>query len=137
MNPFDNVQVDQTDMAWRSLLGQRRAQDWTEAQRGRPVALTSASASIAIDLAKGNNFTHTCTENTTLAAPSNPVAGQSGAIVITQHASSVKTLAYNAFWKFAAGTVPALTATNSAVDVFTYYVESTARATCQLIRDVK
>lgn len=109
----------------------------TGAAVGTTAALTSAAASLAINLMSANNFTHTLTENTTLAAPSNPIAGQSGVIVFTQHASSPKTLAFNSFWKFAGGTIPTLTATNGAVDVLSYYVESTGRATCALIKDVK
>lgn len=112
-------------------------QSWTKAQRGTPVALTSSAGSIAVDLDLANNFTHTLTENTTLAAPSNPVAGQSGSIVITQHASAAKTLAYNAFWKFPGGIVPTVSTGASAVDVLSYYVESGTRATCVLLRDVK
>lgn len=119
-----------------TLAGLGTVETFTAAQRGAVTALTSSGASIAINLATTNNFSHTLTENTTLAAPSNPVAGQSGTIVFTQHASSPKTLAYNAFWKFAGGTVPTLTATNSAVDTFAYYVESATRATCQLIKGV-
>jgi len=114
-----------------------QVQAYSKAQSGTPVALTSSGASIAVDLSLGNNFTHSMGENTTLASPSNPVAGQSGVIVVTQHPSAPKTLAYNSFWKFAGGTVPSLTATNSAVDVFTYYVESATRATCSLVADVK
>lgn len=112
-------------------------QSWSAAQRGVPVALTSTGASIAVNLNLANNFTHTLTENTTLAAPSNPVAGQSGSMVFTQHASSPKTLSYNAFWKFPGGVVPSLTATNSAVCTFSYYVESATRATCTLLANVK
>lgn len=103
---------------------------------GTPSALTSSGASIAINLATACNFTHTTSENTTLAAPSNPVAGQSGIIVITQGATA-RTLAFNTFWKFAGGTIPTLTATIGAVDIFAYYVESGSRATCSLIGDVK
>ena len=113
-----------------------RGNVFTGAQIGNVSALTSTNASIAINLARNNNFSHTTTENTTLAAPNNPVAGQSGVIVITQGATA-RTLAYNTFWKFAGGTVPTLTATASAVDSFAYYVESATRATCQLIKDVK
>ena len=113
-----------------------RGNVFTGAQIGNVSVLTSTNASIAINLARNNNFSHTTTENTTLAAPSNPVAGQSGVIVITQGATAW-TLAYNTFWKFAGGTVPTLTATASAVDSFAYYVESATRATCQLIKDVK
>lgn len=112
-------------------------QSWTKAQSGVPVALTSTAASIAVDLALANNFTHTTTENTTLAAPTNPVAGQSGCIIVTQDGTTPFTLAYDAFWKFPGGTVPDLTATAAAVDIFTYYIESATRATCALLKDVK
>ena len=106
------------------------------AQIGTVTALTSSAAAVAINLATNNNFSYLTAENSTLSAPSNPVAGQSGVIVITQ-GGTARTLAYNTFWKFAGGTVPTLTATASAVDSFAYYVESATRATCQLIKDVK
>ena len=106
------------------------------AQIGSVTALTSSGASIAINLATNNNFSYTTVESSTLAAPSNPVAGQSGVITITQGATP-RTLAYNTFWKFAGGTVPTLTATAGAVDVFAYSVQSSSSCTCQLIKDVK
>ena len=108
---------------------------FTGAQIGTLTALTSSSSSIAINLATNNNFSHTTSENTTLALPSNPVAGQSGVITITQ-GGTARTLAYNTFWKFAGGTVPTLTSSAGAVDVFAYSVESATRATAQLIKDV-
>jgi hypothetical protein len=109
---------------------------FTGAQIGTVTALTSTSNAIAVDLAINNNFSHTTTENTTLSLPSNPVAGQSGVITITQGATP-RTLAYNTFWKFAGGIVPTLTATGGAVDVLAYSIESATRATTQLIGDVK
>ncbi len=120
---------------WNRLAG-LTSNTFTGAQIGTVSALTSTSNSIAVDLAVNNNFSHTTTENTTLASPSNPVAGQSGVITITQGATP-RTLAYNSFWKFAGGVVPTLTATGGAVDVLTYYVESGSRATAQLVKDVK
>ena len=106
------------------------------AQIGSVTTLTSSSGSVAINLATNNNFSYTTVESSTLAAPSNPVAGQSGAITITQGATP-RTLAYNTFYKFVGGTVPALSTTAGAVDLFVYYVESSSRATCQLLKDVK
>lgn len=120
-----------------TLAGVGVAQDYTAAQRGTAVALTSSSASISVDASLGNNFTHTLTENTTLANPSNLVVGQSGVIVFTQHASSPKTLAYGGYWKFPSGATPTLTATNSAFDVLAYYVESATRITARMVNDVK
>jgi len=114
------------------------AQAWTKAQRGAaPAGLTSTTGATAIDLDTGNNFTYSMTENSTLSAPSNPVQGQSGCIVITQDVATPRTLGFDAFWKFPGGVVPSLTATAGAVDVFTYYIESGTRATCSLLGDVK
>ena len=104
---------------------------------GEASALTSSAASIAVDASASNNFTHTFTENTTLANPTNLVQGQSGVIVFTQHASSPKTLAFASHWDFPSGTVPTMTATNSAVDVLAYYVNSATSITARLLADVK
>ena len=117
-------------------LASRLTNTFTGAQIGTVTAITSTAAALAINLATNNNFSHTTTENTVLSAPSNPVAGQSGVITITQGAVA-RTLAYNTFWKFAGGTVPTLTATVGAVDILAYNVESATRATTQLIKDVK
>lgn len=129
------VAVD-TLLSDRNVVKTTANNAFSVAQRGTATVLTSSAASIAINLNNANNFTHTTTENTTLAAPSNPTAGQSGCIVITQGATP-RTLAYNSFWKFPGGTVPSLTASASAVDVLVYYVESASRATCRLLADVK
>jgi hypothetical protein len=94
------------------------------------------SASIATDLALANNFSHTTTENTTLANPSNIVAGQSGIIVITQGATA-RTMAFGSYWKFPSGTAPSLTTTAGAVDVLAYYVDSATRITARLVSDVR
>ena len=96
-----------------------------------------SGAAMAIDLAANNNFAHTTTENTTLSAPSNPVAGQMSQIYITQGATP-RLLAYNTFYKFPGGTIPTLTATASAVDLLVLTVPpGAAYAICQLIKDVK
>lgn len=104
---------------------------------GAQVALTSTTGSIAVDMLLSNNFTHTFTENTTLANPTNMVAGQSGIISFTQHASSPKTLAFGSYWDFVGGTVPSVTASNGAFDTLVYFVESSTRITCRLLADVK
>ncbi len=96
---------------------------FTGAQIGTVTSLSSSSNSIAINLATNNNFSHTLTENTTLANPSNPTAGQSGCIAITQHASSAKTLAYGTQWiEATAGVAPTLSTTVGAQNILSYYV---------------
>ena len=112
------------------------ANTWNTAQRGAVTALTSSGGAIAINLAISNNFSHALTENTTLAAPSNATAGQSGCIVLTQHASSPKTLTFNSNWKFAGGVVPVLSTSPGATDVMSYYVCSAGIIVCQLIKGV-
>jgi hypothetical protein len=107
-----------------------------KSSNGATAALTSSAASIAVNFNLANNFTHTTTENTTLANPTNMTAGQYGVIVITQGATP-RTMAFGSYWKFSAGTTPSLTATASAVDVLAYYVESATRITARLIADVK
>ena len=107
-----------------------------KSSNGALTALTSSAASIAVNLNLANNFTHTTTENTTLANPTNMTAGQYGVIVITQGATP-RTMAFGSNWKFSGGSAPSLTATASAVDVLAYYVESASRITARLITDVK
>ncbi len=115
------------------------AQTMSGAKRGATIVLTSSSASVAIDLALSNNYSHTFTEDTTLAAPTNAIGGQSGIIFLQQHASAPKTLAFDSFWKFPGG-APAVpvTATNGAIDAMAYYVEPGGTfAICQMINDIK
>lgn len=96
---------------------------FTKSQSGTPVALTSTSNSTAVDLSLSNNFSMTLTENTTLANPSNPVAGTSGQIAITQDASAAKTVAYGSQWIEAiTGSAPSVSTTLSAQNLLSYYV---------------
>lgn len=111
-------------------------QSFSVAQRGAVTALTYG-ATITPDFAVANNFSVTLTGNTTLANPTNLVAGQSGVISITQDATGGRTMAFGSYWKFAAGTAPSLTATANAVDDLVYYVESSTRIVARLIGDVK
>lgn len=130
--------LDDADAAaQRTTLGAAAlgvAQTFSGAQRATSSALTSTAASIAVDLALNNDFTHTFTENTTLANPTNVVEGQSGAIRFTQHASSPKTLAFGTNWKFPGGVDPSVTATNSAADTLYYYVRSSTFIEANLMK---
>ena len=92
-----------------------------------PLKPLTFSASIAPDFAAGNNFGVTLTGNTTLAAPTGGLAGQSGVIVVTQDATGSRTMAFNSYWKFANGTVPTLSTAPNSVDVLVYFVESLTR----------
>jgi len=91
-----------------------------------PQALTwTAGGTTAIDLSQGLNWTVTAsTGNTTLGAPTNAKAGQSGFIYITQDGTTPRTMAFASAWVFDGGTDPALTATAGAKDVLYYVVLS-------------
>jgi hypothetical protein len=95
---------------------------WTRTQSASVTVLTSTGASIAINLALSNNFSHTMTQNTTLAAPSNAVAGTSGQIAFTQAAGSSFTLAFNAQWVATDGSVPTISTTHGTVNLLSYYI---------------
>lgn len=103
---------------------------------GTPSALTDA-ATITPDLSLANHFTVTLGGNRTLANPTNPTAGQSGLIVITQDATGSRTLAYGTYWKFPGGSAPTLTTTANAVDLLAYYCESTTRISARLLSDLR
>jgi hypothetical protein len=112
-------------------------QTFTAAQRGSVTALTDA-ATIAVNFASSNFFSVTLNGNRTLANPSNIVAGQSGAIFITQDAvTGGRTLAYGTYWDFPGGITPTLSTATSAVDVLVYMVRSATSVVGYLVKDVK
>lgn len=123
----NNTQLSNTAFvvaAILALFGQNNT--WSKAQRGAVVALVDG-ATITPDFSLGNNYDVTLAGNRTLANPTNLVAGQSGVIKVAQDATGGRTLAFGSYWKFAAGGVPSLTGTASAVDLIAYHVESAAR----------
>lgn len=124
---------DGTDANWVTAPGdvlKAVANTFSATQSGSITALTSTTNSIAVDLSLNNHYSHTFTENTTLANPTNIVAGTSGSFFFTQHASSPKTLAFGSYYDFAGGTAPTVTATNSARDRIDYIVRSATLIEC-------
>lgn len=117
-----------------TLAGTDIAQSFSAAQRGSVSALTSA-ATVTPDFAVANNFSLTLGINLTIANPTNLTAGQSGAIVITQGASTAYTVAFGSNWKFSGGT-PTMSTGLSSVSTLVYYVESASRITAQLLTNV-
>lgn len=116
-----------------TVAGINLAQSFTAAQRGTISALTDG-ATITADFALANNFSVTLGGNRTLANPTNLVAGQSGAIWITQDGTGSRTLAYGSQWDFEGGTAPTLTTTASARDCLVYAVQSSTQITAVLLK---
>lgn len=113
------------------------AQSFSAAQRGTVSAQGSVTGTVTLDFAVANNFSMTLPAGgaVTLANPLNLTAGQSGAIVITQNATTAATVAYGANWKFSGGT-PTMSTGLSSVSTLVYYVESATRITAQLLTNV-
>ena len=113
--------IDGVELA--KIIVSDAAQTFTAAQRGA-VATLSETATIAVDLALSNNFTVTLTGTaTTVGAPTNAVAGQSGSIFIVQDSGGGNTLGWNTAWKWAGGTAPTLSTAGDAVDRVDYIVK--------------
>ena len=92
---------------------------YTAAQRGAFIPLTSTDGVIDIDLDESNNFSHTLTEDTTLAAPTNAVAGQSGVMIFEQGGEFA--LDCDPFWRFPI-TCPSISGDEGELAVLSYIV---------------
>ena len=101
----------------------------TLAVAGVATAATSANitegalvdGTTAWDAAAKANATLVLEENTTISAPSNPVAGAIISIEVAQHATSGPyTLAWNTVFEFASSTAPVMTATDAKTDIFSF-----------------
>ena len=122
-------------LGWATYAGLDTAQTWTKGQRGEVTALTDG-ATITPDFSDSNNFSVTLGGNRTLANPTNLVAGQSGAIFISQDGTGSRTLAFGSYWDFTGGTAPTLTTTASAVDVLVYTVRGANNIAATLITNL-
>lgn len=120
---LDADTVDGVEAAAMGQLGV--AAEWTRRQNFNETSLTSSSNSVAWDVAQNQVAAHTLTENTTFAAPSNMPAGTWFAVRITQHASSAKTVGWNSVFKAAGGSMPTMTSTTSAVDLYVFWSDGT------------
>ena len=83
------------------------------------VALTSSSNAVAWDSTAAANAYHVTTENTTFAAPSNAVEGAIISVELAQ-GGTVRTIAWNTVFEFAASTAPTVTATANKTDIFSF-----------------
>lgn len=123
--------------ATTTLAGLAVTQTYTLAQRGAISGLGNISGTVTLDFDGSNNYSMTLPSggSVTLANPTNLTGGQSGAIVVTQNASSAATLSYGSYWKFSGGT-PTMSTGLSSVSTLVYYVEGSTRITTQLITNV-
>ena len=86
--------------------------------------LTSVSNSVAVNAALSNNFNHTLTQNTTLANPTNIVAGTTYTFNITQ-ASTPYTLGYSSNYKIPNG-APVINTVPGSITTLNFYAPNTS-----------
>ena len=88
------------------------------------VTVTQGSGTVTLDLAQGNFFEFTLTENVTGWTFSNLASSgtaSSWIIKITQHASSAKTVAYPAGVKWAGGTDHVMSTATGSIDIVSMF----------------
>ena len=73
---------------------------------------------LGIQAAAANAY-HVTTENTTFSAPSNAVEGAIISVELAQ-GGTVRTIAWNTVFEFAASTAPTVTATANKTDIFSF-----------------
>ena len=114
-------------------------QTFSKAQRGTITQVNSTSGgAVTLDMAANNYFKPSnAAGGGVLVNPTNVVAGQAGSVFIVQDGTGSRTLGYGTNWHFAAGTVPVLTTTASAVDRLDYIVYSSTSIQCVLSNDIK
>ena len=95
----------------------------TKYAAGAISALTYA-ATTTIDMSTANNFSITLTGNVTFANPTNPTAGQSGSIFITQDGTGSRTASWGTNWDWPGGIAPTLTTTANSTDRIDFIVRT-------------
>jgi len=118
------AKVDVSSLSGGNVAFEHVNNTFVKAQRGSITALGSVSSDFRPDFALNNFFSVTLGGSVTIANPTNQVAGQSGAITVTQDGTGSRTLSFGSDFDFAGGTAPTLTAAASSIDVLSYYVVS-------------
>ena len=118
------AKVDVSSLSGGNVAFEHVNNTFIKAQRGGITNLGSVSSDFRPDFSSNNFFAVTLGGSVTIANPTNQVAGQSGAITVTQDGSGSRTLSFGSDFDFAGGTAPTLTATAAAIDVLSYYVVS-------------
>ena len=103
-------------------------QTWTGSQRGaiETEALTGSgdTRTLTLDFATGNNFYVDLVGSVTSVALSNPVAGQSGSIIIKQSVGSKTIGGWNGAFDWGTKSAPTITAAQNKFDRIDYFIYS-------------
>jgi len=112
------------------LLASNGTNGWTA-----PAVLTYG-ATVTPDLATSLAFTLAATGDFTLATPSNPSAGATFWIEITQDATGSRAITFSSDYKFSGGIAPLLSIAPNARDMLYCVIVASGRIASSLVRDL-
>ena len=101
------------------------AQQYSRAHNFAATALTITSGTIPWNLAENQVATLNVTTNSTMNTPTNPQAGATYVMLVTQGTGGSNTLSFSTAYKFAGGTVPVLSTGSAQVDVVSFVSNGT------------
>lgn len=101
------------------------AQQYTRAHNFAATALTITSGTIPWDLSQNQVATLTVTTNSTMNTPTNPQAGSTYVMIVTQGTGGSNTLSFSTAYKFPGGTAPVLSTGSAQVDVLSFVSNGT------------
>jgi len=101
------------------------AQQYSRAHNFAATALTITDGTIPWNLAENQVATLTVTTNSTMNTPTNPQAGATYVMLVTQGTGGNNTLSFSTAYKFPGGVIPVLSTGSSKVDVISFISNGT------------
>jgi hypothetical protein len=101
------------------------AQEYTRCHNFNATALTITSGTVSWNLAENQVATLEVTTNSTMDTPTNPQAGATYVMIVTQGTGGNNTLSYSTAYKFSGGDVPVLSTGSAQVDVLSFISDGT------------
>jgi hypothetical protein len=101
------------------------AQQYSRAHNFAATALTITSGTVPWNLSENQVATLTVTTNSTMNTPTNPQAGCTYVMIVTQGTGGNNTLSFSTAYKFPGGTVPVLSTGSAQVDVLSFVSNGT------------
>ena len=101
------------------------AQQYTRAHNFAATALTITSGTVPWDLSQNQVATLEVTTNSTMNTPTNPQAGSTYVMLVTQGTGGSNTLSFSTAYKFVGGSAPVLSTGSAQVDVLSFVTNGT------------
>jgi hypothetical protein len=101
------------------------AQEYTRCHNFNATALTITSGTVSWNLAENQVATLEVTTNSTMDTPTNPQAGATYVLIVTQGTGGNNTLSYSTAYKFSGGDAPVLSTGSAEVDVLSFISNGT------------